>query len=62
MSGNIDKQLVQLRKGELLQEHEVHSLCLAAIDIFVKEKNTIRLNPPMTVSASWHCLRFDLTR
>jgi hypothetical protein len=47
--GDIDKQLAQLRKGELLQEHEVHSLCQAATEIFSKEKNTIRLNPPITV-------------
>lgn len=59
-SGNLDKQLVQLRKGELLQEHEVHALCLAAIDIFVKEKNTIRLNPPMTIVGDIHGQFWDL--
>lgn len=48
--GDIDRQLEQLKRCELIKESEVKALCAKAREILIEEENIIRISPPVTVS------------
>lgn len=50
MSSDLDKQIEKLKNCEPLEEHEVKSLCLKAMEILVEESNVQRVDAPVTVS------------
>ncbi|PWA73030.1 serine/threonine-protein phosphatase PP-X isozyme 2 [Artemisia annua] len=45
---DIDRQIERLMKCERLNEHEVKSLCLKAMEILVEESNVQRVDAPVT--------------
>lgn len=47
--GDIDRQLEQLKRCELIKESEVKALCAKAREILMEEENIIRISPPVTV-------------
>eukprot|EP01126_Amoeba_proteus_P045054 TRINITY_DN5030_c0_g2_i6.p1 TRINITY_DN5030_c0_g2~~TRINITY_DN5030_c0_g2_i6.p1 ORF type:complete len:135 (-),score=24.06 TRINITY_DN5030_c0_g2_i6:728-1132(-) len=47
---DIDRQLAQLKRCELIKESEVKALCAKAREILIEEKNIIYIKPPVTVS------------
>ena len=48
-SGDVDRYVEQLRRGEYLKESEVKSLCVKAREILVDESNVQRVDAPVTV-------------
>ena len=51
-SGDVDRYVEQLRRGEYLKESEVKSLCVKAREILVDESNVQRVDAPVTVCVS----------
>jgi len=47
---DLDRQIAQLRRCELIKEPEVKALCVKAREILVEESNVQRIDPPVTVS------------
>jgi serine/threonine-protein phosphatase 4 catalytic subunit len=56
---NLDKQIEQLLRCEILLESQVRDLCNKAREILVEESNVQRVNSPVTVTK---CLMLDLWR
>jgi len=50
-SSDLDRQIEQLRRCEVLKESEVKTLCFKAMEILVEESNVQRVDSPVTVSA-----------
>ena len=48
-SGDVDRFVEQLRRGEYLKESEVKNLCVKAREILVDESNVQRVDAPVTV-------------
>lgn len=48
-TSDLDRQIEQLRKCELIKESEVKSLCVKAREILVEESNVQRVDSPVTV-------------
>ena len=46
---DLDRQIEQLRRCELIKESEVKALCAKAREILVEESNVQRVDPPVTV-------------
>jgi serine/threonine-protein phosphatase 4 catalytic subunit len=46
----IYRQLEQLRRGEIITEHEVKELCDRAREVLIEESNVQRVDAPVTVS------------
>lgn len=56
----IDKQIEQLRKGEIISEQEVKNLCSKAREILVEEGNVQRVDSPVTICGDIHGQFYDL--
>jgi hypothetical protein len=48
-SSDLDRQIEQLRRCEIIKESEVKSLCAKAREILVEESNVQRVDAPVTV-------------
>lgn len=49
---DLDRQIEQLRRCEIIKESEVKSLCAKAREILVEESNVQRVDSPVTVSTA----------
>lgn len=47
---DLDRQIEQLRRCEIIKESEVKALCAKAREILVEESNVQRIDSPVTVS------------
>lgn len=47
---DLDRQIDQLKRCEIIKEHEVKALCAKAREILVEEGNVQRVDSPVTVS------------
>ncbi len=47
---DLDRQIEQLRRCEIIKESEVKALCSKAREILVEESNVQRVESPVTVS------------
>ncbi|GAN04813.1 Ser/Thr protein phosphatase 4 catalytic subunit [Mucor ambiguus] len=47
---DLDRQLEQLRRGEIITEQEVKELCTKAREILIEESNVQRVDAPVTVN------------
>lgn len=54
---DLDRQIDQLRRCEIIKESEVKALCAKAREILVEESNVQRVDSPVTVS----CIIFICT-
>lgn len=52
MSSDLDRQIEQLRKCQLIKESEVKSLCAKAREILIEESNVQRVDSPVTVQGT----------
>lgn len=48
---DLDRQIEQLRRCEIIKESEVKALCAKAREILVEESNVQRVDSPVTVGA-----------
>ena len=48
---DLDRQIELLRNCQIIEEHEVKSLCQKAMEILMEESNVQRVDAPVTVSA-----------
>lgn len=55
-SSDLDRQIEQLKKCEIIKESEVKALCAKAREILVEESNVQRVDSPVTVSINSFCL------
>lgn len=51
-TSDLDRQIEQLKRCEIIQEAEVKALCAKAREILVEESNVQRVDSPVTVSAA----------
>lgn len=51
-SSDLDRQIEQLKKCEIISEAEVKALCGKAREILIEESNVQRVDSPVTVSIS----------
>lgn len=49
-SSDLDRQIEQLKKCEIIKEAEVKALCAKAREILIEESNVQRIDSPVTVS------------
>lgn len=49
-SSDLDRQIEQLKKCEIIKEAEVKALCAKAREILIEESNVQRVDSPVTVS------------
>jgi len=49
-NSDLDRQIEQLKRCEIIQEHEVKTLCAKAREILIEESNVQRVDSPVTVS------------
>lgn len=49
-SSELDRQIEQLKKCEIIKESEVKALCAKAREILIEESNVQRVDSPVTVS------------
>ena len=52
MMSDLDRQIEQLRRCEVIKESEVKILCAKAREILVEESNVQRVDSPVTVSTT----------
>lgn len=52
---DLDRQIEQLRRCEVIKEAEVKALCAKAREILVEESNVQRVDSPVTVSGNCQC-------
>lgn len=57
---DLDRQLEQLRRCELIKESEVKILCTKAREILVEESNVQCVDSPVTICGDIHGQMFDL--
>lgn len=57
---DLDRQLDQLRRCELIKESEVKSLCTKAREILVEESNVQSVDSPVTICGDIHGQMYDL--
>ncbi len=57
---DLDRQLDQLRRCELIKENEVKMLCTKAREILVEESNVQSVDSPVTICGDIHGQMFDL--
>lgn len=57
MASDLDRQIEQLRRCELIKESEVKALCAKAREILAEESNVQRVDPPVTVCTK--CIWFS---
>lgn len=51
-NSDLDRQIEQLKRCEIIKESEVKQLCARAREILVEESNVQRVDSPVTVSAT----------
>lgn len=49
-TSELDRQIEQLKKCEIIKESEVKALCAKAREILIEESNVQRVDSPVTVS------------
>lgn len=49
---DLDRQIEQLKRCEIIKENEVKALCAKAREILVEEGNVQRVDSPVTVSTT----------
>lgn len=49
-TSDLDRQIEQLKRCEIIKESEVKALCAKAREILVEESNVQRVDSPVTVS------------
>lgn len=54
-SSDLDRQIEQLKKCEIIKEAEVKALCAKAREILIEESNVQRVDSPVTVIISISC-------
>lgn len=54
-SSDLDRQIEQLKKCEIIKESEVKALCAKAREILVEESNVQRVDSPVTVRPYLFC-------
>ncbi len=47
---DLDRQIEQLRRCEIIKEHEVRALCAKAREILIEEGNVQQVDSPVTVT------------
>ena len=57
---DLDRQLEQLRRCELIKENEVKTLCTKAREILVEESNVQCVDSPVTICGDIHGQMYDL--
>lgn len=58
---NLDQQIEQLKRCEIISESQVKVLCAKAREILVEESNVQRVDAPVTVSPNtFICFTFSL--
>jgi serine/threonine-protein phosphatase 4 catalytic subunit len=66
MTSELDRQINQLRKCEVIKENEVKALCQKAMEILMEESNVQRVDAPVTVRTAlfvaWECNSLSSTR
>jgi len=60
MASDLDRQIEQLRRCELIKESEVKALCAKAREILAEESNVQRVDPPVTICGDIHGQFYDL--
>jgi serine/threonine-protein phosphatase 4 catalytic subunit len=60
MSSDLDRQIDQLRKCQLIKESEVKNLCAKAREILIEESNVQRVDSPVTICGDIHGQFYDL--
>lgn len=57
---DLDAQIAQLRKGNLISEQQVRSLCISARESLICQPNIQPIDPPVTICGDIHGQFFDL--
>jgi serine/threonine-protein phosphatase 4 catalytic subunit len=57
---DLDRQIEQLKRCEILKEHEVKALCTRAREILIDESNVQKVNAPVTICGDIHGQFHDL--
>ncbi|ORE23316.1 serine/threonine-protein phosphatase 4 catalytic subunit [Rhizopus microsporus] len=57
---DLDRQLEQLRRGEIISEKEVKELCEKATEILIEESNVQKVDSPVTICGDIHGQFHDL--
>lgn len=57
-SSDLDKQIEQLRRCEIISENEVKNLCFKAREVLCEESNVQCVDAPVTVRTSIRCFTF----
>ncbi|TPX31317.1 hypothetical protein SmJEL517_g05348 [Synchytrium microbalum] len=60
MGSDLDRQIEQLRKCEIIKESEVKELCNKAREILIEESNVQRVDAPVTICGDIHGQFYDM--
>lgn len=59
-SSDLDRQIEQLRRCDIIKESEVKDLCQKAMEILMEESNVQRVDAPVTICGDIHGQFYDL--
>jgi len=60
MASDLDRQIEQLRKCQIIKESEVKALCAKAREILIEESNVQKVDSPVTICGDIHGQFYDL--